>query len=67
MNLATCTNYSGHVVYSDGRLYQCHELIGEYATEAAAKSQATRRLKLRIAERASQHHSTINAITAKRI
>jgi len=64
MNLPTCTNYSGHVVYSDGRLYQCGELIGEYATEAVAKGQATRRWKLQRAERAAQHYAALKAITA---
>jgi len=64
MNLATCTNHSGHTVYSDGRLYQNYELVAEYATEAAAKAQATRRWRLQRAERSAQHHALIQKALA---
>lgn len=65
MNIAHCVNYRGHVVYTDGRLYQNHELIGQYATPAAAKAAATRRHKRQIAEGDSEHHKRINAIWAR--
>lgn len=45
MNLAYCFNYKGHTVYDDGRVYRNHELIGAYATVAAAKAAATRNHK----------------------
>lgn len=62
MTFAHCVNYRGHVVYDDGRLYQNHELIGQYASEAAAKGVATRRHKRQTAERAGEHHKRICAI-----
>lgn len=62
MNIAHCVNYRGHVVYDDGRLYQNHELIGQYATPAAAKAAATRRQKRQNAEHATEHHKRIGAI-----
>lgn len=64
--LATATLYACHVVYSDGRLYQNHYLIGQYATEAAAKAQATRRHKAQRAERAAEHHQRIIAIWSRK-
>lgn len=62
MNLATCYNYKAHTVYTDGRLYQDHTLIGIYKTEAAAKGQATRRSKAQHKTRAAEHHASILAI-----
>lgn len=40
--IATCYNYKGFTIYTDGRVYKNHELLGQYKTEAAAKAAATR-------------------------
>ena len=64
MNLATCISYSGHTVYSDGRLYRNYELIGEYATEAAAKAQATRRYKAELKAWSRDHHAELRRFWA---
>ena len=62
MTLATCYNYKGHTIYTDGRLYKAGELVGTYKTEAAAKAQATRRSRESNNARAAEHHSSILAI-----
>ena len=60
--LATCYNYKGHTLYTDGRLYKAGELVGTYKTEAAAKAQATRRSRASNNARAAEHHASILAI-----
>ena len=64
--ISTCFNYAGHTVYDDGRLYQSHELIGQYASASAAKSVATKRAKAQRAEAAAEHHAAILNIWSKK-
>jgi hypothetical protein len=43
--IPSCFNYKGHVIYTDGRVYENYVLLGQYKTIAAAKAQATRNHK----------------------
>lgn len=62
MRIAQSITHRGHVVYDDGRLYQNGELVGTYASTAAAKAAATKRHKAQRAERAAVHHAAVNRI-----
>ena len=62
MHLATCYNYAAHTIYTDGRLYKNGALVGEYATEATAKAQATRRNRAQRATDAAAHQQAIASI-----
>ena len=60
--LATCYNYKGHTIYTDGRLYQYGVLVCRYAIEARVKAAATRRRAAQLAEWSADHHQRISAI-----
>ena len=60
--IATCINYKGHIVYSDGRLYRNYQLIGQYRTEAAAKARATVLRREELAAWAREHHEALQRI-----
>lgn len=57
--IAQCINYAGHVVYTDGRIYQHYELLKTCATFGAAKAWATRNRRKQLADWAAEHHKAI--------
>ena len=48
--MTTFTSYAGHMVGTDGSLYQYGVLVRRYATEAAAKRAAARRRAAQLAD-----------------
>lgn len=60
--IATCINYKGHTVYTDGRVYKAGELIAHCKTEAAAKRAATLNQREHVSARQTEHHNFIQSI-----